>query len=350
MDTKQLFISLSFAVITTMLINYFIIDRFFIKDTQEIKSGQAFHVTLPEQMNKPLATEVNFLDEDIINAQKKAPSYTEVVTPLCDIIFSSQGAVIEKMICKQVSGHVEKAMEIVSPDPENYVKPFLVAFDASTPLQYQLIDSTYEAGVHTLTYQSKSKVGTVTKQFKIFDAHYVIDLTLTIDPVDEQTPRLFLSAPRLKGSERTAYSDIALINKHDSDKLQRLKMAEFTDKAFAMPTLCGAADRYFVNSLFESNPVFAQRCYFTVENDRLECIIEGPRITAPTTWTSSYYCGPKEYETLVQADQRLTELLDYGWFAPIARPMLFLLKLIYRFVHNFGFASPFSSLMTQINN
>ncbi len=96
MDTKQLFISLSFALITTMLINYFIIDRFITKDTQEIKSGQAFHVTLPEQMNKPLATEVNFLDEDRALFTKNQPQITHIATPYCDIAFSSQGATIER--------------------------------------------------------------------------------------------------------------------------------------------------------------------------------------------------------------------------------------------------------------
>ncbi len=111
-----------------------------------------------------------------------------------------------------------------------------------------------------------------------------------------------------------------------------------------MPTLSGCADRYFVNALIKSHPAFAQRSYFVTHQQEnsthtfLECIVEGPEITEPVNYTLSWYCGPKEFETLEKSDDRLTELLDYGWFALIARPLLAALKFLYNFVHNFGLA------------
>ncbi len=343
MDTKQLFISLSFAVITTMLINYFIIDRFFIKDTQEIKSGQAFHVTLPEQMNKPLATEVNFLDEDIALFSKNQPKITSISTPYSDIAFSSQGATIHHVVCKKVSGHVEKSLEIITPTLNGTQRSFLVAFDKDTPLDYELTAQDYTDGVHTITYESESALGKVIKQYKVYDSSYVIDMTLTINPYTPVAPRIIFPAPQLAGLETTDYYDLALVN-NQKDSLQRLKTSEITDKAFAQPTLSGLADRYFVNALVKTSPTFAQRSYFAATKQEhsthalLECIVEGPEVSVPTTFTLSWYCGPKEYETLEKSDVRLTELLDYGWFTLIARPLLFALKFLYDFVHNFGLA------------
>ncbi|MBY0109910.1 MAG: membrane protein insertase YidC [Candidatus Babeliaceae bacterium] len=343
MDTKQLFISLSFALITTMLINYFVIDRFFTKDTQEVKSGQAFHVTLPEQMNKPLATEVNFLDEDIVLFTKNQPKITIVSTPYSDISFSEQGATIHRVICKKVSGHVEKALEIISPSINGTQRSFLVAFEKNTPLQYVLKAQEYADGVHTLIYESESILGKIIKKYNVYDAGYSIDMILTIEPHGSVAPRIIFPAPQLAGVEKTGYYDLALVN-NQKDSLQRLKSSEITDKAFAAPTLSGCADRYFVNALVKSSPAFAQRSYFFTSpivdsrHDLLECIVEGPEVSVPATFRLCWYCGPKEYEPLEKSDPRLTELLDYGWFTLIARPLLAALKFLYNYVHNFGFA------------
>lgn len=333
MDTKQFFTSISFAIVTTMLINYFIIDRFFYKDTQEIKSGQAFHVTPLEQMNKPLATEVNFLDEDITFFKKNQPELTKIATPFSDIIFSSQGATIDHLICKKVSGHVETPLEILRQSAQVPCN-FLLAFEQDTPLRYTLINQEYTQGKHLLIYESQSALGTITKEFTVHDTTYTIDVRVTIDPAYLQKPRFIFNAPKLAGLGKEY--DLALVNENHA--LKRLKHSEFAEKAFAMPTLCGGIDRYFVNALIKTTPAFAQRCYFMTKNDLLQCVVEGPEISTKTSWELSWYCGPKEFESLQASDPRLTELLDYGWFATLARPLLLLLKFLYSFVHNFGSA------------
>lgn len=343
MNSKQLFIALSLALITTMLINYFIIDRFFIKDTQEIKSGQAFHVINPEHMNKPLVTEVNFLDEDISLFLKNQPTITSVSTKLCDFEFSAQGATVHRVTCKKVSGHVEKPLEIITPDINGTTRAFLVAFERNTPLNYLLKSQEYADGVHTLTYESHSVLGKVSKQFKVYDTSYIIDMVVTIDAHALVSPRLMFPAPRLAQVETNGRYDFALVNSQRG-ALQRLKGPETADKAFAAPTLAGITDRYFVNALVNSTPQFAQRCYFVTTpvkqstHDLLECIVEGPEIMVPSSWTFSWYCGPKEYESLEKGDARLIELLDYGWFTMIARPLLSALKFLYTYIPNFGLA------------
>ena len=50
------------------------------------------------------------------------------------------------------------------------------------------------------------------------------------------------------------------------------------------------------------------------------------------------FIGPKNYEILGEADTTLSELIDYGWFAFLVKPLSFTLRLTYGYVHNYGWA------------
>ncbi len=59
-------------------------------------------------------------------------------------------------------------------------------------------------------------------------------------------------------------------------------------------------------------------------------MVEGARYTA--------FLGPKPYQVLQAADATLSQLIDYGWFAFLVRPLLFSLNFIYQYLHNYGWA------------
>ena len=50
------------------------------------------------------------------------------------------------------------------------------------------------------------------------------------------------------------------------------------------------------------------------------------------------FLGPKDQEELVLADPSLGDLVDYGWFDLLVRPLLYCLKLTYAYVGNYGVA------------
>jgi len=50
------------------------------------------------------------------------------------------------------------------------------------------------------------------------------------------------------------------------------------------------------------------------------------------------FLGPKDYEVLRAVDPGLAGLVDYGWFSWLVKPLLFLLKLVYQYVGNYGWA------------
>ena len=50
------------------------------------------------------------------------------------------------------------------------------------------------------------------------------------------------------------------------------------------------------------------------------------------------YAGPKSFTTLKAVDENLTGIVDYGTFAVIARPILWLLKFLHQYIANWGLA------------
>ncbi|MBI3600108.1 MAG: membrane protein insertase YidC [Nitrospinae bacterium] len=50
------------------------------------------------------------------------------------------------------------------------------------------------------------------------------------------------------------------------------------------------------------------------------------------------YAGPKESEILKSYNVSLEEIINYGWFDFLAKPLFKVLKLFYRFTHNYGIA------------
>lgn len=50
------------------------------------------------------------------------------------------------------------------------------------------------------------------------------------------------------------------------------------------------------------------------------------------------YAGPKEIERLQRAGRNLDQLVELGWFDFLARPALYILKFIYKYIGNYGLA------------
>ncbi len=59
---------------------------------------------------------------------------------------------------------------------------------------------------------------------------------------------------------------------------------------------------------------------------------------APSPLNATYYFGPKKTSDLEKGPKDLFKALDYGMFTIVARPLIFLLKVFYQFVGNYGVA------------
>ena len=60
------------------------------------------------------------------------------------------------------------------------------------------------------------------------------------------------------------------------------------------------------------------------------------------------YAGPKDYKTLAALDTRLTDVIEYGWFTFIAKPMFSMLQYIYEYVGNWGWTIVILTILVKL--
>lgn len=80
-------------------------------------------------------------------------------------------------------------------------------------------------------------------------------------------------------------------------------------------------------------------------------LMYAPRLVEPgqtTTFGTSVYAGPKDYDALEQFGHQATHIIDLGWFSFIARGMSWLLRAIYGFIGNWGVAIILLTLLVRV--
>jgi YidC/Oxa1 family membrane protein insertase len=92
-------------------------------------------------------------------------------------------------------------------------------------------------------------------------------------------------------------------------------------------------------SVAESKPDF-----FTVALRQPEKIARGQE----SLFTSAVYFGPKDLNNLKALNLGLERAVDFGWFDFLAKPLLYVLKFINGFVHNWGWSLVILTILTRI--
>ena len=153
----------------------------------------------------------------------------------------------------------------------------------------------------------------------------------------KHSPRIFFPGPYIQQlSDREVINGIVYSDRGRLKKISR-KSKDIEIGVWAAPTLFGVEDRYFVNALVDDRQGFVHRAYFRTDGvDRLTAVLEGPELKEKQSWHLSFYCGPKEAHAMGVVDQRLESTLEYGWLAPLAKGMMYLLNFIcsYFFCHS----------------
>lgn len=336
MNLKDMIVPLAMAFLITAGFNYFFRDRFAPDPSQNVQTGRSFKAPRIEHEHKPLNTEIDFYDAK----SNRKEVLTEIQTNFALMTFSNDGAILQKLAFqRRVDGNVEIIPTIEPMQREQ--STFLLALEEKTPFYYALASKKEVENKILLTYTAKTDYAAVTKTFTIYKHLPQIDLNITIIPKTEQgsQARLFIAQPTVKAIRK---SDIiqGLTNKEGSlnaiTKIQ--KTFDMTRMYWVLPNLFGLEDRYFVHAMIQDPNHFTHRGYFVNTNDVASAILQGPTVKEKTSWTLTFYMGPKEADIFAFVDKRLDQTLDYGWFTPICKALLGLLQWFYQYVHNYGWA------------
>ena len=103
----------------------------------------------------------------------------------------------------------------------------------------------------------------------------------------------------------------------------------------------GFEDKYFLSAAIAENGSIAA-VQVKEEGGYAENIISSPglSLTPGGSATVSYrlFFGPKELDILKAQGSRLEDVIDFGWFSAIAKPLLYSLKFFYKYTQNYGIA------------
>ena len=350
MDKKLLFVIIM-SVGTMFIFNYYM------KNNQEqsratgapenIRAGQAYRVPSTPNLNRPINTEIDFSDKKITTNEEIKTFDTDY----CSVSFSNYGGVVSGIEFKKHLGKNDYPLRTIVKKSfyEREQSAFILALDEKTPFFYNLIDSKVFDDHVDVVYQAVTDNWIIKKSYTIYKDSYKIDLKLDFEAKSKDVtairPRLFFPAPFIGEVEKETQSGVVV----DLDGRAVKSISERDlDQVWASPSIFGGQDKYFVHTLISDHSNFVQRGFFRRSDDRLFPVLEGPELKEKSSFSLSFYVGPKLLDNLVAIDQRLEGLLDFGWLSWLCKMLLRLLQYFYSMIGNFGVAIIVMTVLLKI--
>lgn len=239
MNFRELLVPLSLALITTWAFQYFFsAHKPSLESNQQALSGQ--HFVAPKsneiEVRKPLNLEVNFLEK---NSSKK-PTLTDIKTQNgAHYIFSTEGASLEHMEFMRAWKNASLSTVFAPAITDKEQRCFLVALNEKTPYYFDLVSKTQDDDQFHIRYKADFQDGIMYKEYDIFTRQYRIDLTITIEPLTDNSslqPRIFFPAPFIAELGKDDWIK-AVVNEGENKVRTYPKSEETITSYWSKPTL-----------------------------------------------------------------------------------------------------------------
>jgi len=280
-----------------------------------------------------------------------------VDTDLFTAVFSNQGAGLKKLVLK-------KYKETAGPQGKD-----IVLIEENNPTRFALLTDSRELGIaSTAVYQvtgenlkltdgNKGSIefSTVTpqgvelkKRYSFAGNAYHIGLTEELRNAGAgradgklhilQNDRV---VPHKSEGRYEVYGPTTLTEgKVVSEKLDNLLKAPVQHSSNVAWTSFG--DKYFMGAVIADKGSIANVTLSRPGTDVVVRDIAAPAVSLQPGQSSAFnysvYYGPKDLDILKAQGNRLEDVIDYGWFGPVAKPLVFSLKYLYKYTGNYGIA------------
>lgn len=277
-----------------------------------------------------------------------------VETSLYRMTFSEQGATLKECLLKRYPANL-------SPDspPVNLVNtvppeiPLGVALGSTPPVD--LSNQIFDADKTSLILNKIQKDGalnfsyklpdglSVLKTYTFHEGNYWVDLTIQIKNADAQTYQpITISLYNKPFSKENGYV-FSGPQYYTNGGLTEVKLGKPGEKSdySGLIDWAGYGDNYFLTAIV---PIKHENSIQLSFEKRDATGLTVSRLTTPIKADDAnslhlgLYFGPKEIETLNALGHNLAGSIDFGWFTPIAKPLLYFLNFLYRYFHNYGIA------------
>ena len=211
-------------------------------------------------------------------------------------------------------------------------------------------------GGNEIRFTGASKGLAVQKIFHFYPDSYKVDVTVKARNL-HSTPvkgsfivRLMSLLPNHKSTRYYSHLGIAAFIQ---DKLKQIKLKKKGQKQMFSGNIKWFAceSRYFMYAIITNNKEGALEVKRFGSNILMGYYRSKP-ITIPPSGEVQHkfvlYLGPKEIPILKKTGYDLDKIVNFGWTDVIARPLLYVLRFFYRYVHNYGLAIILLTILVKI--
>jgi YidC/Oxa1 family membrane protein insertase len=281
--------------------------------------------------------------------QQPVPPIT-IETDFYKVTFSNQGANVRSWLMKRYKGNDNKELELVNTSfTQEY--PLSLYFPQQQPtskVNWTYYKQTPDADNLGVTFEFSDGHTAVRKTFRFEKKSYRANITAEVSLDGKPIPSMLewrggfgdltLGAPA--ANLRTLVYD-ATQNKliqHSPSDAKNGPVTTAGNLAFA-----GMADTYFAAIFLPGNGTSSQAV--TLKDNTRTTLEEKPADFAGVAVTDGdvnhfeLYVGPKDLDVLKRINPKLEQVVDFGWFSFLAKPLFLLVNWFNdTFVHNFGWA------------
>jgi YidC/Oxa1 family membrane protein insertase len=348
------------AVVLTILV--FSIWQLFFGDRKAVKPAvneepvvQVFERAVENKNNPEVAGEVQEPSQVKGAAESyKTPKIISIDTPLYQVLISEKGAVFQSFKLKNYREAIGKdapPKELIDPKISmgsmrsgftGHSVPGVSEAVYSTALVSHEVSVTDQPVIVPFLWRSKDGV-IIEKSFIFRPDTYLIDLSVSINngsgaAIQDKMTISMMDTISKKKSRMGFSGPSAMVD----NRIEEIKQKELAENISYSGNITWAAfqDQYFMSSIIPTIGADASVGFHVVDETLLESRLVMPEKTIPPSGKEVYsfqaYFGPKNISILKEVGHRLEKVVDFGWFDFLARPALWVMNYLYRFIPNYG--------------
>ncbi|PKI81700.1 membrane protein insertase YidC [Malaciobacter halophilus] len=210
------------------------------------------------------------------------------------------------------------------------------AFKVSVVASKSLVDAKSE--VQELVLTQKLSNTTLTKTFKFYpDGHYDLEVKTT------NAKKFFITNGFRPNVLADMYADHGMYVKQNDGTMELIEDGDLDKtKNYTGIKFVSNFDRYYATVIYNFNKSLAITVMPDSESNPQPFIHGNDKIVF------SGYVGPKEFKTLKALNPELTDVIEYGWFTFIAKPMFILLQYIHNIIGNWGWTIVIVTILIKL--
>ena len=153
----------------------------------------------------------------------------------------------------------------------------------------------------------------------------------------------FISPGFRPGITVDSYTVHGALLRHADEKLTILEDGDLDgNENFTDINVAAASDRYYTTLFYSFDKPLSVQMSKDGANNAI-VFVKGS-----SNFSVKGYIGAKDYENLKSIDARLTDVVEYGWFSFIAKPMFAFLSFLHTYIGNWGWAIVVLTLVIRI--